>query len=86
MKRLSSFGFSLLSQAQSSQEPVEKRARPGQSVSDDDPSESSHSHYGQGFVYFVGVVLKIRRSDINQKPPHINPKYAPAWDQMSEVS
>ena len=84
MKRLSSFGFSLLSQAQSSQEPVEKRARPGQSVSD--PSESSHSHYGRGFIYFVGVVLKIRRADINQKPPHINPKYAPALDQMSEVS
>ena len=39
MKRLSSFGFTPLSQAQSSQEPVEKRARPSQSVSD--PSESS---------------------------------------------
>ena len=70
IKRLSFFGFTLLSQAQSSQEPVEKRARPGQSVSD--PSESSHSHYGRGFIYFVGVVLKI-----NQKPPHINPGYAP---------
>ena len=81
MKRLSSFGFTLLSQAQSSQEPVEKRARPGQSVSD--PSESSHSHYGRGFIYFVGVVLKIRRAlraDINQKPPLINPGYAPAND------
>ena len=74
MKRLSSFGFALLSQAQSSQDPVEKRARLGQSVSD--PSESSHTHYGRGFIYFVGVVIKIRparaiRADINQNPPHI---------------
>ena len=85
MKRLSSLGFTLLSRAQSSQEPVEKRARPSQSVSD--PSESSHSHYGRGVHIFCGRGFKnsprAMRADINQKPPHINPGYAP--DNMVNI-
>ena len=82
MKRLSSFGFTLLSQAQSSQEPVEKRARLSQSVSD--PSESSGDQPQPEFIYICRRGFqnspRAMRTDINLNPPqcpHI--RYAPDY-------
>jgi hypothetical protein len=74
MKRLSSFGFVPLAQAQTSQEPADKRARP--SHSDIDPSGAA-VHSVQPQHNWSKIFAALTRGYTVQKPLSIDPAYAP---------